>query len=89
MQKLLSLKHLVLEWTPEVSLGTMVNVPDTGRLNYLKDSVSKTETETGWVFHPWVCRYQNGQEVKNPPRESSQSSQNSHQETAKIAKWWN
>ena len=41
----------------------------TGRLNYLKDSASKTETETGWVFHPWVCRYQNRQEVKNPPRE--------------------
>ena len=61
----------------------------TGRLNYLKDSASKTETENGWVFHPWVCRYQNGQEVKNLPRESSQSSQNSHQESAKIARWRN
>ena len=64
-------------------------IEDTGRLNYLKDSASKTETETGWVFHPWVCRYQNGQEVKNPPRETRQSSQNSHQEPAKIARWRN
>ena len=58
--------------------GKGLKITYTGRLSYLKDSASKTETENGWVFHPWVCRYQNGQEVKNPTRESSQSSQNSH-----------
>ena len=41
------------------------------------------------AFLPLGILLQNGQEVKNLTRALRESSQNSHQETAKIARWRN